>query len=106
MTTASDLRDLVTVQQPVAGADEVGQPLDGWTELVKLRAHVRHVSGTETAKADGAVSTVRASARVRRRTDITAAMRLLIAGAAYDIKAVVPVDGGKVWMDLVCEAVS
>ena len=59
-----------------------------------------------TAKADTSISTVRASARVRARSDITAAMRLLIAGTPYDIRAVVPVEDGRQWMDLVCEAVS
>ncbi len=49
---------------------------------------------------------MRASARVRRRSDITAAMRLVIAGTAYDIRAVVPVEDGRQWMDLVCEAVA
>ena len=106
MTTASNLRELVTVQHQAAGADDLGQPSGAWEELVKLRADVRHVSGTESAKADTLQSTVRASARVRRRSDITPAMRLLIAGTAYDIKAVVPVDGGRVWMDLVCESVA
>lgn len=106
MTAASDLRTLVTVQQPTSGADELGQPLAGWSELMKLRADVRHPSGTATIKGDAVASAVRASARVRRRRDVTPAMRLLIDGAAYDIKAVVPVDDGRVWMDLVCEAVS
>lgn len=106
MTTASHLRTLVTVQRPATGADTLGQPLAGWVELVKLRADVRHLSGSETAKADGVISAVRASARVRRRSDITPAMRLLIGSAAYAIKAVVPVEDGRSWMDLVCEAVS
>jgi len=106
VTTASDLRTLVTVQQRVTGTDSVGQQSDSWVQLVQVRAHVRHVSGSESAKADTSLSTVRASARVRRRGDITAAMRLLIGGMAYDIRAVVPVEDGRVWMDLVCEAVS
>ena len=105
MTTASNLRTLVTVQQRTAGEDAIGQPASSWTTLVQLRADVRHVSGTEAAKADTVLSTVRASARVRRRSDITPAMRLLIGAAAYDIKAVVPVEDGRSWMDLVCEAV-
>ena len=106
MTTASNLRTLVTVQQRTAGVDDLGQQLDVWTDLVQVRADVRHVSGSETAKADSLVSTVRASARVRRRSDITPAMRLLIGGRVYAITAVVPVEDGRVWMDIVCEAVS
>lgn len=106
MTTASNLRSLVTVQQLTLGTDDLGQQVEAWSELVKLRADVRHVSGSETAKADRLVSTVRASARVRRRSDITPAMRLLIGGTAYAITAVVPVEDGRQWMDIVCEAVS
>lgn len=104
MTTASDLRTLITVQRRATGADELGQPVAGWEQHVQLRADVRHVSGTETAKASSSISAVRASARVRTRTDITPAMRLLIGGAAYSVQAIVPVEDGRDWMDIVCEA--
>ena len=43
------------------------------------------------------------SARIRRRSDITAEMRLLLGAAVYDIKAVVPVEDGRQFIELVCE---
>jgi SPP1 family predicted phage head-tail adaptor len=103
VTTASNLRTPVMIQQRSIGTDELGQPLNTWVNHVAVRADVRHVSGSETAKADALVSTVRASARVRRRADIKPTMRVLIGGTPYAITAVVPVEDGRQWMDIVCE---
>ena len=103
MTTASQLSTLVTLQHQVAGADALGQPSGDWQALAAVRAHVRHASGVETIKAGAEVSTVRASVRIRKRYDVTPAMRVQIGAAVYTIAAVVPVDDGRSFLDLVCE---
>jgi SPP1 family predicted phage head-tail adaptor len=46
---------------------------------------------------------VRASIRIRYRTDITAAMRVTDGSTVYQVKAVLP-DSGRQYLDLVCEA--
>ena len=49
---------------------------------------------------------MRASIRIRRRDDITAAMRVVHGAKVYDIKAVLPDEHGRGFLDLVCEATS
>ena len=103
MTAASQLSTLVTLQHQVAGADTLGQPSGSWQSLAAVRAHVRHASGVETIKAGAEVSTVRASVRIRKRADVTPAMRVQIGALVYAITAVVPADDGRLFLDLACE---
>jgi SPP1 family predicted phage head-tail adaptor len=103
MTTASDLRTLVTIRHQVAGTDALGQPAGTWETLAAVRAHVRHAPGAEMIKAAAEVSSVRASVRIRKRADVTAAMRVMIGAVEYDIAAVAPAEDGRTFMDLVCE---
>ena len=106
MTTASQLRSLVSVQRMAAGTDDLGQPNGAWTELVKLRADIRHPSGLEQLRGDGIVSRLRASIRVRLRSDITPAMRVVHGSTVYEIKAALPDLQTRAYLDLVCEAVT
>lgn len=100
---AQSLRHRVTIQSRTEGQDDLGQPLLTWTDLATVWADVRHPGGLESIKADAIVSTVRASIRIRYRTDITAAMRVLHAGRVYEIKAVLPDDTTRQTVDLACE---
>ena len=61
-------------------------------------------SFSTTRKAGARVSAVQASVRIRRRADVTPAMRVMIGAVEYDIRAVVPVEDGRTFMDLACEA--
>lgn len=103
---AARLRSRVTVQQRGTGSDAWGKPSDTWTDVCTIWADARHVSGQEAAKAGSEVSRARASVRIRWRTDITAAMRILLAGVPYDIQAVLPDLRRREFVDLVCEAAS
>lgn len=104
MTTASQLRTLVTIRSQAAGDDALGQPTGAWGTLATVRADVRHTNGAETLQAGARVSAVQASVRIRRRADVTPAMRVMIGAVEYDIRAVVPVEDGRTFMDLACEA--
>ncbi|MOA62674.1 Phage head-tail joining protein [compost metagenome] len=55
-----------------------------------------------TIKADAEVSIVRASIRIRRRTDVDAGMRVLLGAVVYDIEAVLP-GPTREYADLVCK---
>lgn len=94
----------ITLQQPAAGSDELGQPLTGWTDVATLWADIRHLSGLQAIKADANVSTVRASIRIRKRAGVDAGMRAVHGSTVYDVRAVLDVPGDL--MDLVCEAAS
>ncbi|MFB9242363.1 phage head closure protein [Massilia antarctica] len=100
---ASTLRHLVTVQAP-AGRDQIGQPLpNGWVEVAKVWADIRHTGGMEAIKAGAATSTVQASIRVRQRAGLHAGMRILHDGTIYKVQVVLPDKERRQHIDLVCE---
>lgn len=95
----------VTIQQPATVQDEIGQPIPGWSTLAEVWANVRTLNGVETIKAGAEMSAVKASIRIRRRTDVTSAMRVVLGSTVYQVKAVLQDEGKRQWTDLVCEVV-
>lgn len=102
---AGNLNTLVAIQSPQAGQDAIGQPLAGWVTLAQVWADVRHGNGLEAVKAGAAVSVVRASIRIRRRTDVTSATRVLVGSTAYEVEAVIQDEVKREFTDLVCKVV-
>lgn len=100
---AQQLRTPAVIQQRGAGQDETGQPFDVWETVCECWADLRHLSGLESVRGDGATSIVKASARIRYRTGITAAMRLTAEGVTYNIVAVMPDVSRKQYIDLALE---
>lgn len=100
---AGALNRRVTIQQRQTGFDEVGQPIDGWADVVTVWANIAHKSGLQTIKADAPISVVQASIRIRYRTGVDAGMRVLYGATTYDIRAVLPDAAGRDFVDLVCE---
>lgn len=101
-----DLKSLVTVQVLQAGQDSIGQPVTTWATFKTLRANIRYLNGLETIKADAQTSVVKASIRIRRRTDITAAMRVVFGATTFEIKAVLPDEQDRERLDLSCEVLA
>ncbi|NMF98390.2 phage head closure protein [Aromatoleum toluolicum] len=100
----------VTIQRQTAEQDAAGQPLTTWGNLIasgdgKVWANILHLSGSESIKANADASTVRASIRIRYRTDVDAGMRVMHGAVVYDIKAALPDEVRREYVDLVCEAV-
>ena len=93
------------LQSPSQSVDELGQPIPGWTDVATVWASIRHLSGVESIKADAAVSTVKASIRIRWRTGLNAGMRVVHGAQVYSIEAVLPDAGGREFVDLVAEVV-
>lgn len=100
---AQQLRSVVTIEQRGSGYDEAGQPSTTWTTFATVRGDVRHLSGTETIKADAVASVVKASVRVRWLEGIKAGMRLTVSGSVYEIRAVLPDIAGRRFVDIACE---
>lgn len=100
---AGDLRSRITIQKRGPTKDDWGTPMpDAWADLDTVWADVRHPSGLEMVKADATTSVVKASIRIRWRSDVTAGMRVLFDGRVYNILAVLP-DARRVYVDLPCE---
>lgn len=97
------LNSAITIQRRTSSEDELGQPVETWATFAWLWGEIRHPSGVQQIKAGAEVSTVRASIKVHKRDDITAAMRVVHGATVYDIKAVLPDERGRVFMFLVCE---
>lgn len=107
MMQAGRLSSRCVIQRRTGGTNDWGEPLpEGWETHATVWANVKHLSGSEAIKADAEVSTVRASIRIRFRSDITAGMRVLIGLVPYEILAVQPDVAGRVYVDLVCQVVS
>jgi SPP1 family predicted phage head-tail adaptor len=98
----------VSIRQRGSTQDAIGQPIETWTEITggSLWANIRHPRGAESLRADKDVSIVQASIRIRRRTDVTAAMRVYFGSTVYEIKAVLPDERDRNYVDLSCEVVS
>lgn len=104
---AGKLNTRIAIEKRGEGKDEWNQPVPGvWLPVASVWANVRHLSGTETLKADAVTSTVRASIRIRWRTGLDAGMRVLIGAAAYDVQAVLPDLVRREHVDLVCARVN
>lgn len=103
---AGQLDTPITIQKRTGGTDGWGTPLpEGWADHCKVWANVKHLSGVQSIKADGEISVVLASFRIRWRADIAAGMRVLDGPDTLDIEAVQNGPRG-VYVDLVCKRVT
>ncbi|WP_035061023.1 phage head closure protein [Andreprevotia chitinilytica] len=100
---AGKLNKRITLQRRSAGKDEYGAPLNRWESLTPIWADIRFTSGKEAIAAGAEASTAAASIRIRYRTGITAAMRVVYGTMILNIKAVLPDLARKEYLDLVCE---
>lgn len=99
------LNDRITLQRPGPGTGKLREP-QSWEPIATIWAHVLFPSGIEVVRAGGEVSIVRASIRIRARTDIDTSWRVLFKGTAYDIESALPDGRDPRFMFLVCKGVS
>ena len=100
---AGQLQHRVTLQQRATTLDAAGQQALTWSDVATVWADIRYVSGLEAVKSDAPVSVSRASIRIRWRSGVTAAMRVLYGSRVFDINAVLPDDGDATYLELACE---
>ena len=103
---AGMLNSRVTLQTLTTGTDAIGQPVTTWADFASVWANIRYLSGIETVKADAQTSVVKASIRIRRRTDITPAMRVVCGVTTFQINAVLPDEQGRQHIDLSVEVIT
>jgi SPP1 family predicted phage head-tail adaptor len=103
---AGPLNCRVTIQQKSSTQDAAGQPVLSWTTLATVWANIAHQSGLESIRANKETSLVRTSIRIRKRADVTAAMRVVYGSTTYEIKAVLPDLEYRDKLDLSCEVVN
>lgn len=107
---AGQLRSRVLLQRPKTGQRPSGQPAAGWDDVATVSADIRYQHGLEAIRSDAPTMIARASIRIRRRTDVTHAWRLVLRPgkpdeAVFEVKAVMPSESGQTYTDLACEVV-
>lgn len=100
---AQQLRSEIKIKTRSSGYDEAGQPVDTWTTFATVRADIRHLSGTETIKADAITAIVRSSIRIRYLPGVTPGMIVETSASTYAIRAVMPDVNKSRFIDLACE---
>ena len=91
MLNAGKLNQRIALQTPTIGKGTSGGVVKGWAEVAgNLPAAVRHLSGNErqASSAGGQVAEARTEITIRYRAGVTAQMRVLYQGAAYNIRHV------------------
>lgn len=93
------------VLQAPGGRDEYGQEsATEWVDVAtSLPCNVLANTGHAQIVASADVSLVKASIRLRWRTDVVPGMRVVQAGTIFMIKAVLPDFMGRRYVDLACE---
>lgn len=101
---AGPLNKLIAIRSRVSGEDEAGQPVDTWTPLASVWADIRGATGMGTIRSPlEGVELNAYSFRIRYRTDVDAADRVVFGGQNYDVKQVRHDMANRQWTDLVCE---
>ncbi|MES2972392.1 MAG: phage head closure protein [Pseudomonadota bacterium] len=103
---AGSLNRRVTIKAQAAGQDDIGQPVQTWSDIAPVWANVRFKSGSEALRGDKETSVTAASIRIRRRTDVSVAMRVYDGAVIYEIKAVLPDEERRDRLHLVCEVIN
>jgi len=99
---AGDLNRRVRIERNGGGFDDLGQPIEGWTEVATVWGNVRMLTGKETLMSEADVAVASASIRIRYRTDITNGMRAIVDGVVFNIGAPLPDLAGREYVDLPC----
>ena len=93
----------IAIERPTLTQDDTGAYTTVWGQIASPWADIRYVSGLEAVRSDAPVSISKASMRIRRRAGIDATCRVLYDGKVFDVKAVLPDEQGREFIDLVCE---
>lgn len=99
-----DLRERVTLAEETVTDDSGGGGALTWRTVATVWGKVWPISGREVELANGQASMVSTLIVVRYRTDVTAGMRCVVNGNAYNIRAVADPQGRREWLELLCEA--
>lgn len=100
MPGAGTLDRRITIEQLVETQDDVGQPIQTWTERATVWAGRRDIRGRERFMAAQELAERSATWVIRFRDDVRATDRLIDdTGAAWDIEAVAEL-GRRQWLEL------
>lgn len=84
---AGGLDRRVTLREPSAGTDTIGQPTETWADAATVWAEVREIKGREYFEAAQVQAERTVTFRIRYRSDVTEKWRIVWNGTEYDIRA-------------------
>ncbi|WP_213778873.1 phage head closure protein [Caballeronia sp. dw_276] len=100
---AGKLKHRIQIQRRDSTRDSSGQPSKNWLAFgTPIWASIVFLNGKQFATSGSQANSATASIRIRYRTDITAAMRVLHGTTVYDIVAVLPDEATHDFVDLAC----
>ena len=99
---AGSLKRRIVIERRESGQSANGEPLQVWVEHDRVWANIRNLNGREFAAAGAELSKITTSIRIRRRRDLTAAMRIVHGADIYNIEAVLPDEDKHEFVDLAC----
>ncbi|MBB6581656.1 phage head closure protein [Ralstonia solanacearum] len=91
----------IVLQRREKGRAPSGQPVDAWVDVARPWARVLGQNGREFIASDRETAEREVSLRIRYRTDVTAAWRVILRDQPCDIKAVLPDEERRQHVDLV-----
>ncbi|WP_236904091.1 phage head closure protein [Comamonas serinivorans] len=103
---AGDLNTRITIQRQETAQDSAGEAIKSWVNHATVWSDFRNISGLQAAKNDAQASTVKASARIRWRTDLDHSMRVIAGSGTYTVEAVLQDMKRREYVDLVLERVT
>lgn len=101
--TASDLTERITIQQEIRVPDGMGGDELTWQDLATVWARVLPQRGRERLTAVQQHDSIVYLVTIRRRSDVTSAMRVLWGERVMNIRNVSDAGGRKLFFDLDCE---
>ncbi|WP_431856607.1 phage head closure protein [Azospirillum sp.] len=102
--SAGKLDQRIRIEQRSRVEDEGGGAVEGWALLAEVWAEQWPVSGRERAEAQQVQASAMVRFRIRRRTDVSADMRVIWLSRAHNIRHVADAGPREPFVILDCEA--
>lgn len=99
---SGDLKERVTLQSRAAGVDSHGHPSTSWSDVATVWADVQPIRGREYFAAGQTQAPVDVRVRIRYRSGVTPAMRVLWRSVPHDIVSVIDMGAQRVALELMC----
>lgn len=103
MPDPGDLSERITIEQEVRVADAYGGADSSWSTLATVWALVQAERGGERSQVAEIEAPAMFRFTIRRRTDVTEAMRINWGGALYNIRTVQSVPARELYMQILAE---
>lgn len=102
---AGELRHRVTIQQKSVTRDSFGAETVSWTDVAVVWAAIEPLQGREFFSAQQVNAEVTTRIRIRYRSGITPAMRVLFGSRAFDIQGIINIEERNRELHLMCKEV-